>query len=364
MKRDRETAADSAMQELLSQQAAEWIAEERGKLMGQPRRRGLLQWLRGSRGHVDAYLRMAVIDEDLADAMQAIDTPLEDLLAAARLDDAPVVLQAAPVMHQQPAQVRSANGLRRYWTVAACAALVLAVGVFGLQKSGVPTRYQTAHGEQKTLQLEDGTRLQLNVDTELTVDYGSKARVIELVRGQAFFDVANDPRPLQVRIGQNVVRDIGTAFDVYRRDGLDTVSLVHGEVELWRQPASAAHWWTPSTDSGASRIAHLTPGMRLSIDAKGRVREDYAAGAENASAWTRNQIDFDDTPMMQVAAEFNRYNTTQLRIDDPQLAGTRISGMFSSRDLDSFVLYLRSVPGARVERTPGQIVVVAENKLK
>ncbi|MET0290155.1 MAG: FecR domain-containing protein [Pseudoxanthomonas sp.] len=364
MKRDQETAAASDMRELLSQQAAEWIAEERSKLMGQPQRRGLLRWLRGSRGHVDAYLRMAVVEEDLVDVMQAIDTPLEALLAAARLDDAPVVLQAAPAMLRQPPQSRSANGLRRYWMVACCAALVVWAGILGLQTSTAPTRYLTAHGEQRSLQLEDGTRLQLNVDTELTVDYSDEARVIELVRGQAFFEVARDPRPLQVRIGHNVVRDIGTAFDVYRRAGLDTISLVHGEVELWRQPGSARHWWKSWADDEASRIAQLAPGMRLSIDAQGLVREDHASGAENASAWTRNQIEFDDTPVAQAAAEFNRYNAVQLRIDDPQLAATRISGMFSSHDLESFVLYLSRLPGARVQQTPGRIVVVAEKKMQ
>ncbi|SEL18698.1 FecR family protein [Pseudoxanthomonas sp. GM95] len=352
------------MQELLSQQAAEWIAEERHMLMGQPRRRGLLQWLRGSRSHVNAYLRMAVIEEDLVDAMKSIDTPLEELLAAARQDDAPVVLQPAPVLHRQAVPARSANGVRRAWMVAACAALVVTVGVFGLQSSTEPTVYRTAQGEQRTLQLEDGTRLQLNVGTEVRVAYGGKARDIELVHGQAFFDVAKDPRPLQVRIGQNVVRDIGTAFDIYRRGKLDTVSLVHGKVELWRQPAPGPHWWSRGSDKPASRIAELAPGMRLSIDAQGQVREDLASGAEGASAWTHNQIAFDDTPMEQVAAEFNRYNTVQLRIDDPRLASMRISGMFSSRDLDSFVLYLRSMPQTRVEQRPGQIVVVAENKLK
>lgn len=365
MKRDLEKAAESATRELLSRQAAEWIAEEHGAPMGQPRRRGLLRWLRGSRGHVDAYLRAAVIEEDLRVAVRAIDTPLEELLAAARMDDAPVLLQAAPVVHRLEPRQGGGNGLRRAWTIAACLLLAVAIGLFGLRPAAEPVRYRTAHGEQKTLRLEDGTRLHLNVDTELTVDYRRRARAIELLRGQAFFEVAPDPRPLRVRIGQNVVRDIGTAFDVYRHGGLDTVSLVHGKVELWHQPESDDHVWLPWRVRGrskASRIADLAPGMRISIDARGRVREDHAAGAADASAWTRDQIAFEDTPVEQVAAEFNRYNTIQLSIEDPRLAATRISGMFSSRDLDSFVLYLGGMPGTRVDRGPERIVLAAEKK--
>ena len=51
-----------------------------------------------------------------------------------------------------------------------------------------------------------------------------------------------------------------------------------------------------------------------------------------ATAWTQKQIAFNRTPLTEVVEEFNRYNTRQLIITDSTIAGTRISGVFSSTD--------------------------------
>jgi transmembrane sensor len=69
-----------------------------------------------------------------------------------------------------------------------------------------------------------------------------------------------------------------------------------------------------------------------------------------AVAWVQQQIMFDRATLQDVVAEFNRYGTTQLVIEDRAIAGLYISGMFNAYDLDSFVLYLENLNGLSVQR--------------
>jgi len=58
-----------------------------------------------------------------------------------------------------------------------------------------------------------------------------------------------------------------------------------------------------------------------------------------------------------VARRFDAYGGKPLRIDDPALAATRISGRFHARDPEAFVAYLGTLPGVRVQRGADDIRV-------
>ena len=82
-----------------------------------------------------------------------------------------------------------------------------------------PTRYAIAVGEQRTIQLEDGSRIILDTGSEVAVRFTGGRRSVTLNNGQAMFDVEGDPaRPFIVDAGDTRVTAIGTRFDV-RRSG-------------------------------------------------------------------------------------------------------------------------------------------------
>lgn len=351
------------LRDLIGQQAAEWIVEEGEHPLTQARRRGLLRWLRGSSTHVGEYMRVAAVERDLGAAVRGIDTPLEELLAAAQADDEPVMLhrQAAP-----PAAGGRTPRQRWHWALAASLLLGTVVSATLALLPARSVAYATAPGEQKTWQLEDGTTVHLNVDSALTVRLDRHARRIELVRGQAYFEVGRDRRPFRVRVGDNVLRDIGTAFDVYRRNGADTVTLVHGKVGVWRRaavaPAGWRSWLSRPAPMPERHLMDLAPGTSVSIAADGNIVQIDPAGAGNAVAWLRNEIAFDDRPVAQVVAEFNRYNAVHLVVEDETIAGMRVSGVFSSHDPQAFALFLAALPDARVSTAAGRITISRNQK--
>jgi transmembrane sensor len=66
---------------------------------------------------------------------------------------------------------------------------------------------------------------------------------------------------------------------------------------------------------------------------------------------------FDDTPLADVAEEFNRYSVRRLIIDDEELARRPISGVYSSSDPASLVGFLRAQPTLQVIETDQEIRV-------
>ena len=78
---------------------------------------------------------------------------------------------------------------------------------------------------------------------------------------------------------------------------------------------------------------------------------------QHALAWLQREIAFEQRPLGEVADEFNRYGSIPIEIDDAALRALPISGVFDAYDVDSFVAFLKTLDGVRVERTPARIRV-------
>jgi transmembrane sensor len=100
-------------------------------------------------------------------------------------------------------------------------------GVLGT-KSGL-----TAPGEQRTVVLEEGSRITLNTRTRIAVHLARHVREVVLRDGEAFFEVSKDAsRPFTVRTSIGSARAIGTRFDVYLEDNHLSVTTQEGKVML------------------------------------------------------------------------------------------------------------------------------------
>jgi transmembrane sensor len=227
---------------------------------------------------------------------------------------------------------------RALLAAATVAAFLLGLGLVLWQPdSDSPQLYSTSVGPAEEFILEDGSSIVLNTASEISVRYTERSRDVTLLRGEARFTVArNSDRPFQVHAGTTLVRAIGTAFTIRlqprtRGASVSTEVLVtDGTVEIVR-----------TTDR---RLLSLTAGRSAKIDA-GRVTVTSVQPAEidNQLAWIQGLIVFNGDPLSDVVSEFNRYNTRQLRIDDPAIAAMRISGTFVATDVGSFLTALEGL---------------------
>jgi transmembrane sensor len=93
----------------------------------------------------------------------------------------------------------------------ACSFLLIAmVGFFSFLTKTSHFTYQTAMGEVRDVQLEDGSHITLNTNTQLKVELSRKKRIVYLTQGEVFFDVKKDGRPFEVVTQFGVARVVGT----------------------------------------------------------------------------------------------------------------------------------------------------------
>jgi transmembrane sensor len=301
-------------------------------------------WVARSPERVAAYLRAARLHQ----AVASRETPWPAISAEALIREAKAAPpDALPLSRgasdaRQPSE-QGAGLFRMRFALGLAAALLVAVGFAWFALSG-PQKYSTKFGEQRSVLLDDGSRVTLNTASKMEVELRKNRRLIRLVEGEALFEVAHDvARPFDVRTGDAVLRAVGTQFDVDVRPSHTTVTVVEGRVALISasgQPEQAAD------------MPILGAADRLVISATGPRTAQHGANVAAAIAWMQRRLVFEHRPLGEVAEEFNRYNRDRIEIESAQLRGQEITGAFQSNDVASFVSFLSSIPGVEIRTGP------------
>jgi transmembrane sensor len=360
------TPSEEQVRTAVAQQAGTWFITNQSGSLEQAERAAFVAWLKASPIHVEEYLGVALVAHDLAAAAEDSQLPLESLLELARADDTDgvVTLEAPlPVREPAPKRIRAPRGWS-FATSMAAVVLLLAGSVLWWVRDGeflgLPRTYQTAHGEQIEAQLPDSSEVRVNTDSSITVRYTRSERVVEVVRGQALFTVARDDhRRFRVAAGEVHVLALGTRFESYRRPDVTIVTVVEGSVAVFagQPPPPGVTGFPP----GALRV---NAGYQVHVDAGGVSAQPMPVDVQQTVAWLHQKIAFEQRPLGEVADEFNRYGSIPIEIDDAALRALPISGVFDAYDIDSFVAFLQTLNGVRVERTPARIRVFSVKSQK
>jgi transmembrane sensor len=233
------------------------------------------------------------------------------------------------------------------WAAAAAAALALVVIVSLYWRDNA---FTTAVGQQRVRVLRDGTRVVLNTDTRIEVNYDEHARRVRLVRGEALFDVSKRPTwPFLVSVGDQEIRALGTSFIVRHDNDQDlSVTLVDGRISVAPVPENG------EAPQQAPQV--LVPGQRLVISGHHAPAVDRPE-LSRVTAWERGRVEFDATPLEDATAEMNRYTTTRVIVADAEVAQLRIGGVFRAGDSDEFVKIVSAAFGLRAGRNGSDIVL-------
>jgi len=243
------------------------------------------------------------------------------------------------------ARVRAGRIRRAAAWGAIAAAAVLMVAWFGWQ-GRVPVA-ETAVGAFQKLDLPDGSVVQLNTDSAIKVRFSEAERRVELVRGEAHFDVAKNPaRPFLVSADKVTVRAVGTAFNVRLWPESVEILVTEGRVQVNDSvrgdtllAAPPERLGTPVLERG-ERVRVPLAAMESSASTAVPISEVAAVDVQRALAWQERRLEFDDAPLHEVVAEFNRYNQIKLVLTDPGLARRRFSGTFRADGYEPFVRLL------------------------
>ncbi|MES2697697.1 MAG: FecR domain-containing protein [Verrucomicrobiota bacterium] len=257
--------------------------------------------------------------------------------------------------------------LRRTWLVTAGMAAAACVLFAVLLSRSKWDRIETPVGGFRNLELADGSVVQLNTDSAIETEFTRSERRLRVLRGEVFFTVAKDSsRPFLVTAGPIQVRAVGTAFNVRRRAGAIDVLVTEGRVRVDESRAGRTVLARPSATTESS----LGAGERVVVVVPESASETQVTSAavspvslveqQRTLAWQERRLEFDGTPLGEVAAEFNRYNRRQLVIVDAALAGKRFSGTFRADGYEPLLRLLQSDFGVLVEAKGNDLVLRLE----
>lgn len=247
--------------------------------------------------------------------------------------------------------------------------------------------YITAVGERATYTLEDGSVVTLNTNSELAIRFNNSRRSIDLLRGEANFEVAkNTERPFVVYAGEGMVWAVGTAFNVRYRPGalhakavsvgqvnvgVVDIIVTEGTVKVFADIEQQAALPELNVDPAelkqhasyqASTVDHLTNNQQSLLTAGQRLRYSEVIEAKEAVgslqlerqlAWHNGVIIFDGETLESALNEVARYTNKQLVIVDDSIRFIRIGGHYKTSDLDGFLAALTSSFGVHVESVGG-----------
>lgn len=234
--------------------------------------------------------------------------------------------------------------------IAAALGFVAFVGAGAAYYSTLPkfSTYATRVGERETLTLRDGSRVELNTNTIVQISDDFDRRHIRLEQGEAFFDVVhNEKHPFVVSAGMGKVTDIGTKFAVRRDDGQVRVIMLEGAARFDGAGAN-----------GVRKSVILRAGDDMLASAQG-ISLARKTGTETAreTSWRHGVLIFHDTPLAEVATEFNRYNRMKIVVNDPKTAKIEIGGTFAAANVEGFARVAQQLMGLHVESKTDEIVI-------
>jgi transmembrane sensor len=396
-----------ALNRQILDEASEWFVDFRVGDVDTAARERFDEWLRRSPEHIRAYWEIAKTYVELPAAPAPGKLDVAALIAYAHSDanvvplhsrasEIPSLRSESPREGLDKGAVGPTPRFRRpFFAAAAMAFAVVIGGAVWWQANRYPL-YSTGIGERRSITLADGSTIDLNARSKLRIEFSNAERRVELLDGQALFQVAKDKqRPFIVHSRDATVRAVGTQFDVYRKDSGTTITVLEGRVAVYsgartdqvniasepiapgsnaapqrpvprastRDSSSKSHSAGSSTasahinsaasnsglsDSSGSAAIYLDAGEQVTVtpDASGTPMPQHT-DITATTAWMQRKLIFDGSKLSDVVSEFNRYNRRQLVIEDPKLANFQISGVYSSTDPTSLMRFLED-QGLRV----------------
>ena len=249
----------------------------------------------------------------------------EDPCHATAMDDALDLWDDLGVVRHMPASAElpkeAANQPRWLMTaVAAAACLVLAIVLWPqLQSDPVSSQYRSAMGERLEVELPDGSRALLNTDSLISVTYSDDERLIELERGEAWFQVvSNKEMPFHVDAGKARITAVGTAFNVYRSNDGTEVAVTEGVVRVTELGTA------PGRDP-AAKVLRINQQLLASPEGW---EVSTAQDLDQQLAWHQGQLVAREMPLPELVSELQRYSSKRILISDPELVNLTVSGVF------------------------------------
>jgi transmembrane sensor len=319
----------------LRYEAASWVTVLGRDQVTPEDRANFKAWLNQSERHRHAFDSMSRLNSDLGILKEL------DVVADATEEILPASTRFLP----RRMGLSMAAGL--------AGVLVAGTAYIDYADKAVPQKsdFETKVGELKAVTLSDGSTIQLNTNSRVEVRFSSLERRVYLVRGEAYFSVAHNPRrPFSVYAANGIVTAVGTAFTVrLREQDAVEVTVETGRVALSARPAPELE--KPRVPSTRIPVAQLSSNQTTVFRERVEdIEQMPQPKVVRKMAWRQGILVYSGEPLSEVIADIGRYTDVKIEVAEPTLLNRPVAGYFGINEVSGSIESLATSFKLKVER--------------
>jgi transmembrane sensor len=315
----------------VEQEAARWFLVMQQPDISNNEKRQFTHWLAADANNKSEYFRLRRIWQALPTAL-AQSTEAGSALTKTSVQSISKgeSIDSLTSAHQQ----KKTSLLRlRHYATAACLCLVLFI-TQPWSESVTTVHYVNQVGKTKLITLNDGSTIKLNNDSKIIVAYSNKQRLINLVKGEAYFSVAKGVnRPFIVKHNNYQFKALGTEFLLRAAKSIKLIVTEHSVAV--------------SDDNGRNIIVEQASGLEIGKGA--RKKSSWQAlskeNIEQLLSWRKQQLIFNNQPLQEVLIELERYLQGNIHLSNASLANEPVTGIFNLDKPENILKLITEVLG-------------------
>lgn len=324
--------------------AVEWFVRLRDESVSQADAEAFRDWLAADPAHAAAYRDLDRLWDDLDDVAPC---PQQPPASQADLrpgkDRSSRDLEGVSARSRRRGRERGQRTAFRPLALVASFASVVAVGLYTFHFSAPPADYDTKTGEQRSVELLDGSRLYLNTASAASIEFTEARRTVLLHAGEIYVEVAYDAdRPFVVDAGTGTATALGTSFSVKRRHEAFDVLVASNRVGV------------AGSDAG-STVVEAGQGVRVTATG---IQPVEPQSVQMALSWRSGRLVFDGLPLSEVFAELDRYLPGRVVIADSAVKTIPVTATFSIARIDTALETIEQTLPVRLIRLSDRLTFV------
>ena len=215
------------------------------------------------------------------------------------------------------------------------------------------TTYVTAYGETREIHLADGSQITLGAKSQLNVKLAKNARVLTLISGQAYFDVA----PLLDNKGEKIPFDVisldmrvhvvGTKFDVRLLNKKALVTVAEGHVQVSNLISTS----TPASLFEGQQVAVVGPRLET-------LEAIVEVDVEDAMSWRTGWLSYSDVKLEEIISDAQRYHSGQITLGVDSLRELRVTTSFRGDQIAQMTEMLENILPVRVYQQKDERILI------
>lgn len=247
----------------------------------------------------------------------------------------------------------------RGFTIAGAALSSFLLLTIGFVSTTGTITYDTETAEIDRISLADGSFIDLGPESRVKTTFTTDERRVELLAGEAFFEVARDTdRVFIVESANAEIRVLGTKFNVHRGPEGVRVAVAEGEVKVMHDASIWRRIAQPLPKQSGALERTLEAGEQVKATSNLGIDETTEVTVDDPGAWRSGLLIYPDNSLREIIADLNRYSETPITLASDELSELRLFAAISADHIDQMLSDIEELYPVEIDRSQPKRIII------